>query len=572
MGVLNGPGRVILALWIVVIGVAAGPGRAQDGAWLQIEARPTEEAAGERAADYATRLPNVAGFRLGSGWYAIALGPYLPAVARAELARLRSEGAIPRDSFVADGQGYAGQFWPPGTDTALATPVALPETNPPESTGETAAEARAAERQLTRPEREEIQRALQILGFYRSGIDGAFGPGTRRAIADWQAASAFDPTGLLTTAQRQALVGGIREALDSLGMERVADSQAGIEIVLPTREVSFAGYDAPFARYDGANAQVLLISQAGDAATLRGLYEVMQTLEIVPLEGERSIGRSSFTLAGQNDRITSYTYAALEGEAVKGFTLVWPADDTFRHKLVLDQMRSSFKAVAGVVLPDTAGDKTLERPDLLAGLQIRQPDISVSGFFVTPQGAAVTVAEGVASCSRITLGGEADADITAVDPTTGLALLTPRTALAPLGIGRLSAEAPRLQSEIAVAGFSYGGRLGAPTISFGRFEEAKGLQGEVNLSRLAMRVEPGDAGGPVMDAAGGVVGVLLPRPQDGGRTLPDDVHFAADAQALAAFLGANGISPAAPGGTGDLAPEDLALLGADMTVLVECWN
>lgn len=560
------------ALAVLLLVMAALPGAAQDRVWLQIEARPTEEAAIARARDYASRLPNVAGFRLGSGWFAIALGPYAPADAPSELARLRAAGLVPGDSYIADDAALSDRFWPDGPIPLATAPATVPETPQTEPADETPAEARAAERLLTREAREEVQQALATLGYYNSGIDGAFGPGTRRAMADWQSVFGYEPTGILTTAQRRELVGELRAALDSLGFEIVKDAEAGIEIALPKGEVSFVGYDAPFARYEGDTAQVLLISQSGDGATLRSLYDVMQTLEIVPLNGAREIGNTSFTLTGRNDRIESYTYAALEGDAVKGFTLVWPAGDDKRRTLALRRMRNSFRPVTGVVLPDTAGGRGVQRPDLLAGLQVRQPDVSVSGFYVDTQGTTVTAAEAIATCTKVTLGGEVTADVTATDPSRGLALLTPRAALSPLGIGRLSAAEPRLRSDVAVAGFSYGGRLGAPTISFGILEDLEGLEGQDAVARLAMRVEPGDAGGPVMGTGGGVIGVLLPSDQDATRALPENVHFAADAAALASFLAANGIDPALLDNPGDLAPEDLALIGADMTVLVECWN
>ena len=160
----------------------------------------------------------------------------------------------------------------------------------------------------------------------------------------------------------------------------------------------------------------------------------------------------------------------------------------------------------------------------------------------------------------------------ATDAELGLALLRPRSLLAPLGIGRITDQTPRLQSDIAVAGYSYGGRLGAPTMSFGTLEDLRGLDGEDSLKRLALNVQPGDAGGPVLDAGGAVVGLLLPRLSASDRALPEDVHFAADAEAISAFLEANGVAITPPSQTSTMAPEDLALLGADMTVLVECWN
>jgi peptidoglycan hydrolase-like protein with peptidoglycan-binding domain/S1-C subfamily serine protease len=558
--------------------LAVAPARAQEAVWLQIEARPNLASAEERARDYASRLENVVGFRLASGWYAIALGPYTPEAATAQLSGLRSTRQVPGDSFVSDGAGFRDQFWPTGATGIATPPIAAPTTveetalTPPIPADETVAEARASERLLNREEREELQRALQIQGFYNSRIDGSIGPGTRNAMAAWQEFAGYEVTGVLTSGQRAELVNSLRELLDSLAMRQVLDIRAGIEIDLPMGMVTFKGYDAPFARYAGEDVQVLLISQSGDRDTLQGLYDVMQTLEIVPLDGAREIGRTSFTLTGRNDRIFSYTYAEIRDDAVKGYTLVWPTEDALRGRIALDRMQASFTALADAVLPDTAGDMALQRPDLLAGLQIRQSDSSVSGFYVTSDGTVLTVAAPLAACARITLDGDTEADLIATDTELGLALLRPRSRLAPLGIGRITDQTPRLQSDIAVAGYSYGGRLGAPTMSFGTLEDLEGLEGEDSLKRLALNVQPGDAGGPVLDTGGAVVGLLLPKDGANDRTLPEDVNFAADAEAIIAFLEANGIAITPPNTNAAMAPEDLALLGADMTVLVECWN
>ncbi|MFP4451304.1 MAG: peptidoglycan-binding protein, partial [Rhodosalinus sp.] len=91
------------------------------------------------------------------------------------------------------------------------------------------------------------------------------------------------------------------------------------------------------------------------------------------------------------------------------------------------------------------------------------------------------------------------------------------------------------------------------------------------LSRLSLDAREGDAGGPVFDATGAVVGMLLPRPESGPR-LPDGVHFAASAGALRAALVSAGLSPRGAGPASALAPEELTDLGTGMTVLVSCWD
>ena len=81
-------------------------------AWVQIEAQPDALLAQERAAAWAAVFPDVQGYALGNGWYAIALGPYDGVQAETRLRQLRDENLIPRDSFVSDGETYRTAFWP----------------------------------------------------------------------------------------------------------------------------------------------------------------------------------------------------------------------------------------------------------------------------------------------------------------------------------------------------------------------------------------------------------------------------------------------------------------------------
>jgi peptidoglycan hydrolase-like protein with peptidoglycan-binding domain len=560
-------------------------------AWVQVEAQPTLAEAEERARAYARDFPNVNGYQLRSGWYAIALGPFPADQALTELQALRAERLIPGDSFVADGNGYVRQFWPVGgaqvappadtggdgtlapTGDQTAQAPADPEPillNPPE---ETPAEARRSEAALDRPARELLQTALQWEGFYEAKIDGAFGPGTRAAMEAWQVAKGYEPTGILTSRQRDELVGAYQAVLASLGMQPVRDNTAGIEIAMPTAMVRKGEYHPPFAYYDGEDGvRVILISQSGDQDTLYGLYDILQTLEIMPLNGPREREESLFRIDGANGTIVSHAEARLTADgAVKGFILVWPAGDEKRRGLVLSAMQASFTPLQDAVLPDTAGSGGEQSLDLLAGLEIRRPDVSRSGFYFDASGLVLTSADAVASCGRITLDEETAARVVATDATLGLAVLQADVPLAPLGFARFHPGVPRLQSEVAVSGYAYEGRLGAPVLTFGRLADLKGLDGEAEQDRLALNVTPGDAGGPVFDGSGAVVGLLLP-PASGDRVLPDDVSFATDATAIAAFLSAQGLTPTAAEPSGDLAPEDLARLARDMTVQVSCWN
>lgn len=566
-----------------LIMIAASVAEAQDS-WVQIEAQPSLREGEERARAYSGVFPNVNGFAMTTGWYAVVLGPFTPEEAERQLFLLKSERLIPSDSYIATGSRFRSQFWPIGGTAALPAPAApdtdtvtlapaLPTTLP----DETPAEARRSEALLLAEDRMELQEALQWEGHYAGAIDGAFGAGTRRSMGAWQTAMGYEATGILTTAQRAELLAAYQADRAALGLETVTDEEAGIEIVLPLALVEFDRYQPPFAHFrekDGSGFRALLISQKGDQTTLAGLYEAMQTLEIVPVSGERRLGATSFVLSGQNDRLHSYTQAEVRDGAVKGFTLVWPATEATRATRIIEAMKAGFRSLGDTALdPGLVAPLAEDHANLMAGLEIRRPMRSRSGFFVGGAGLVATTAEAIAQCGRVTVDRDTDTEIVLNDAASGLAVLKPKTPLSPRV--HASFAAGRVNSEIAVAGFSYEDALDTAVMSFGTLADTSGLDGEQDLTRLSVKTLDGDAGGPVLDGTGAVVGMLLPRSPEGGRVLPDDVGLALDGTQIGVTLAEAGLvtEPAAvTEAAATLAPEDLTLLGRDMTVLVSCWN
>lgn len=564
---------------------------ANDVVWIQIEAQPSLRTATSSAQNYASQLEDVNGFSLGGGWYGIALGPYRRSDAEAVLRTYRQERLIPRDAFIALSASFRQQFYPVGANvlsrgvidapaaTATDTVVAEPATDPvvaeiiTEPTDETPAEAQRSERALSRAEKQELQSMLKWAGYYSAAIDGSFGRGTRNSMASWQAANNFEQTGIMTTQQRAMLLKQYNAVLNGLGLRLVRDEAAGIEMQLPMDVVKFEKYESPFAQYTSTgdiDAKVLLISQAGDQGTLFGLYDIMQTLEIVPLDGPRERKNNSFILIGESAGLVSETRVSLKSGEIKGFTLLWPAGDEERRRRMLTLMQNSFVRLDGALDP-AAGSNDAQAVDLVAGLEIRKPRLSRSGFYVDARGTVVTTSDAVQSCSRITLDEEYEADVLLDDSANGVAVLAPKDTLAPLNIAAFSAQTPRLQSEVAVAGYSYEGVLGSPSMTFGTLSDVRGLRGEENLSRLALAALSGDAGGPVLDASGGVMGMLLPKTA-GGQQLPDDVSFALDRKSVQAALSNAGRNGSLSRATAALPAQDIAVAARGMTVLVSCWE
>lgn len=582
--------RIFLTFLLMTL-AALRPAYAQDAAWVQIEAQPSLNAAEGRARAYSAALPDVNGFSLGGGWYAIALGPYAPQDAEAVLGNYRNEGRIPRDSFIAFTTSFRQQFWPVGANLINVTPLTpaapasdtvaevtvAPEPEPtpePVASDETPREARASEAALTRDAKKNLQVALQWAGFYNAAIDGSFGRGTRNSMSAWQDANGFEATGVLTTNQRVALFQQYNAVLDGLNLRLVEDTDAGIEIAMPTGAVTFDRYESPFAHYKSTGfvegAKVILISQAGDQNTLFGLYDILQTLETVPLDGRRERNKTNFTLVGQNDTFVSHTEVSLKDGQVKGFMLIWPANDEERRTRLLGEMKINFTRLDGVLDP-TAGMDELQQIDLVSGLKIRTPKLSRSGFYVAGDGTTLTTLEAVQSCSRITLDGDYDAQVTASDEVHGLALLSPVESLAPSGVAKFRNSPPRLKTEIAVAGYPFEGALNAPTLTFGKLADLRGLNGETTLNRLELDAMSGDVGGPVLDQAGAIIGMLAPKELK-GRVLPAGIGFSVPNDVIAQIMSGAGVTSASATQSAALRAEDLASLAADMTVLVSCWE
>ncbi|WP_419739858.1 serine protease [Ruegeria sp.] len=577
--------RVFTAILLfLLVGLRAATAQQDQGVWVQVEAQPSLREAQDRAQDYARALPDVNGFRLGSGWYAIVIGPYLRSDAEQVLRVYRAEGQIPRDSFITFSSSLGQQYWPIGANVLNRGTVAPPvepeqptidtlSDATPQPSDETRSQALQSERLLTSQERKDLQTALQAAGFYNSTIDGAFGQGTRRSMADWQSFNGYEATGVLTTVQRAALIEDYNAPLISVGMARYTDDQAGISVDLPLEAIAFDRYEAPFAHFQSTsdlNAQALLISQEGGKSTLRALYEVMQSLEIVPLVGPRELRGDRFTLEGRGKGIVSYTEAALKDGKIKGFTLVWPEGDEARRARVLAAMKASFATTDGV-LDSSAGADAEQRVDLVSGLQVRKPRLSRSGFFADASGTVLTVSEAADSCSRVTLEGDQELQVAWTDADLGVSVLRPRKSLAPINVAEFRSDQPRIQSEVAVSGFSYEGALGAPTLTFGQIADVRGLNGEAGVKRLALAAQPGDAGGPVFDDNGSVVGMLLPTPSE-GRTLPGSVSLAVSTQGLNEVLTQAGISGQAAQETAEISPNELSRRANGMTVLVHCWD
>jgi len=581
--------RLLAVVGLILAGGEAG---AQATSYVQIEAQPTRAEAEERARAYGGAFADVNGFRLSSGWWAIALGPYARPFAAGRLAELRRERLIPADSFLVEARSYGARYWPPegGVPAAAEPPPGAGAADPgaasagaaaPAPAGAMLAEARQAEAALGRAEREAVQAALVWAGFYGGAIDGAFGAGTRAAMAAWQADRGHEPTGVLTAGERESLVAGHAAEVAALGLEGVRDEPSGIALTLPLALVEFAGYAPPFVRYEprgGSGLRIRLVSREGGRPELEALFAALTTAPAMAAAGPQSLAATGFTIEGGAGDGGGLAHVESRGGLIKGYVVEWDGRAAARMPRIRAALGSSFAPFGSHALDAGHGTPlAVDRAALLAGVEPEAPLRARSGVFVDAAGAVLTTAEAVAGCGRILLDGAHPAAVAHLDEVRGLAVLRPRAALSPRAVATLAALPADLPAAVAVAGYPWGEALPRPVLTFGRIAAAPGPEGAGGRAWLELAALAGDTGGPVLDAGGGVVGLLVAAGGEGGgeadgRLLPAGAAAALDAGALAPVLAAAGVPARDALPAEALAGEDLARLADGMTVLVTCWR
>ena len=218
-------------------------------------------------------------------------------------------------------------------------------------------------------------------------------------------------------------------------------------------------------------------------------------------------------------------------------------------------------------LPDVAPDPSRHERET-------QADSTGSGFRVIA-GRIVTNNHVVETCSRIRVNGTLAGRVLARDARNDLAIVEATEDRGPAASVR--ATRSRLGEEVAIAGFPLQGMLSGLSVTKGNVSRLSGLAGDSRLLQISAPVQPGNSGGPLLDASANVIGVVVSkldalRVAKATGDIPQNVNFALNANVLRAFLDANDVQYADGMSAQPLSPTEVAGRAARFTVLIECWN
>lgn len=205
---------------------------------------------------------------------------------------------------------------------------------------------------------------------------------------------------------------------------------------------------------------------------------------------------------------------------------------------------------------------------------------SGSGFVVDP-GRLLTNAHVVQRCrailARNAAGRTARAKLLATDTGRDLALLgVPRN----FGPALTFRDAPVvLRGESVVTyGFPLTGLLSSgPTLTTGSISALTGLRDSRLDYTISAPVQPGNSGGPLLDAQGHVIGVVVAKLNAAavarltGGDIPQNVNFAIKGSEALAFLHRAGVRPATAASTGpELRASAIGEVANPATAFIQC--
>ena len=221
-----------------------------------------------------------------------------------------------------------------------------------------------------------------------------------------------------------------------------------------------------------------------------------------------------------------------------------------------------------------------------------------SGFFVSKMGHVITNAHVVNGCNRVTVGDNANKQVSAevinTDSSNDLALLKlsslemtsadSKSLIQKLSIvvvplaskGLLRSEDVRLGEKVLVAGYPFGDIFSNTIkVTTGVVSATRGAGDDSGQFQLDAAVQPGNSGGPIYDSGGNIVGVVISqldklKVAKAIGSLPENVNFGIKASTVRQFLISSGLPSKKAEQTEEKSTEQLAEIAQNQALMVMC--
>ena len=438
---------------------------------------------------------------------------------------------------------------------------------------------------LNDSERRLLQTALAAAGDYPGPLDGRWGPGSQAALEAW-AAREFG--GEAENAAAAALVLVFLDEVTLAGWDFQPLDGYGVSLALPFRLLGPPEAEEGGERRWSLDGSLTVLTHRFDAAGARAWHDAAARADAGTAPADRRRDSGLMITAGVlRDGRHFFTRSDATAEGWSTVYLASGADDAAAMNLAAASIRPGLPlpwdlpadgrltrlveaASELVVLPETdSGLVPALDPGALPPAEAG-PGSTGTGFFLGPR-TLVTAAHVVTHCDRISLADGNALAVVAADPELDVAVLAaPRPASAWLSLA--NGAPARLGQRVHAAGFPYYAIAGTSLhLTSGNVSALAGVDDDPRFFSFSAPVQPGNSGGPLIDAHGAVLGLVVARLSEdfiveATGTLPQNVNYALAERELAAFLGEAGVAYPA-GGLGRFAIDEGAPAGIEAAVV-----
>lgn len=443
-------------------------------------------------------------------------------------------------------------------------------------------------RRLSADEKRFLQAGLAFANVYNGLLDGAWGPGSQRALERYELRNGRPD--LVTNADVLFLALETYEVLKKDGWVRQYDSTLDMSFLVPTVGFVAGAPSENFVNMEltGSSLRYSLTIGSGSQTERLHLYTEGQALGEVYHVRRPTLWITSARTAGGVSLYTRSDYrrgawssillsardadagalAAVTGSIEPGYAgQIGISPGVLATGIETMAAMLDGRSAAGSETGPTAADTAP------AGSAADQAQGFGTGFLVSDSGDFLTNNHVVSGCTSLSIDG-IPATVIATDAAFDLALLraTPSSDAVP---ARFAEKPARLNSDVTVIGYPLPEILGGLNVTRGSVTSLKGIAGDGVRMQISAPVQPGNSGGPVVNAAGQVVGVVVSKLDaqmvaDATGDIPQNINFAIRAEIAKLFLYQNGIEPIEEPEAPAVAPEDLAERAQAFTRLVTC--
>lgn len=427
----------------------------------------------------------------------------------------------------------------------------------------------------------EEDRVLTALWLIATGdFNGVFrGEYTRRlhaAVESFQTREGFAPTGVLLPDQQERLKKRAETFLAPLGLQRFELSSGGPSLYVPralfdTETRTSSGY--AFERNDSS---LSLLFEAISDQTFEKLYQRFTESRGTRFVSYRVLQPSYFISAGRFRGRNFYTWFSRTDAWPVGFTLSWTES---RHEI----SGRLTTLLANAFEPQQTPSAAPHQPETPSASNEDKPEVantSGTGFLVSDRGHIITNYHVADNCRQISarLGTRqaVSAEIVTSNPSKDLALLKANGGFGS-AYAKFRAGAPvRAGEDIVVFGYPLAGALSTQgNLVPGSVTALAGLKNDTNSLQISAPVQPGNSGGPLLDRAGNVVGIVQSKlnalkTAELTGDIPQNVNFAIKGQVAVDFLDWVGFRYETAESSQTLSVSDVGDKAAQFTLLIEC--